>query len=42
MALLIVGEVMNLAWIAVLSIAVALEKLLPRSERAWLRPWASR
>jgi predicted metal-binding membrane protein len=33
MALLFVGGVMNLAWIAALSIAVALEKLLPGSER---------
>jgi len=33
MALLFVGGVMNLAWIAALSIAVALEKLLPRGER---------
>jgi predicted metal-binding membrane protein len=33
MALLFVGGVMNLAWIAALSIAVALEKLLPHGER---------
>ena len=33
MALLFVGGVMNLAWIAALSITVALEKLLPRGER---------
>ena len=33
MALLFVGGVMNLAWIAALSIAVAIEKLLPRGER---------
>jgi predicted metal-binding membrane protein len=33
MALLFVGGVMNLAWIAALSIAVALEKLLPGGER---------
>ena len=33
MALLFVGGVMNLAWIAALSIALALEKLLPRGER---------
>jgi predicted metal-binding membrane protein len=33
MALLFVGGVMNLAWVAALSIAVALEKLLPRGER---------
>src|SRR6185369_1379141 len=33
MALLFVGGVMNLAWIAALSIAVAVEKLAPRGER---------
>jgi predicted metal-binding membrane protein len=33
MALLFVGGVMNLAWIAALSVAVALEKLLPRGDR---------
>ena len=33
MALLFVGGVMNLAWIAALSVAVALEKLLPHGER---------
>ena len=33
MALLFVGGVMNLAWVAALSIAVSLEKLLPRGER---------
>ena len=33
MALLFVGGVMNLAWIAALSIAVALEKLAPRGEQ---------
>ncbi len=33
MALLFVGGVMNLAWIAALSIAVAFEKLLPGGER---------
>ena len=33
MALLFVGGVMNLAWIAALSIAVAIEKLLPGGER---------
>ncbi len=33
MALLFVGGVMNLAWIAALSIAVALEKLLPGGEQ---------
>jgi predicted metal-binding membrane protein len=33
MALLFVGGVMNLAWVAALAIAVALEKLLPRGER---------
>jgi predicted metal-binding membrane protein len=33
MALLFVGGVMNLAWIAALSITVAVEKLLPRGER---------
>ena len=32
MALLFVGGVMNLAWIAALSIAVAIEKLTPRGE----------
>ena len=34
MALLFVGGVMNLAWIAALSLAVAIEKLAPRGE--WL------
>jgi predicted metal-binding membrane protein len=33
MALLFVGGVMNLAWIAALSIAVAIEKLAPHGER---------
>lgn len=33
MALLFVGGVMNLTWIAALSLAVAMEKLLPRGER---------
>ena len=33
MALLFVGGVMNLAWIAALSIAVAIEKLMPRGQR---------
>ena len=33
MALLFVGGVMNLAWIAALTIAVAIEKLAPRGER---------
>ena len=33
MALLFVGGAMNLAWVAALSIAVALEKLLPGGER---------
>jgi predicted metal-binding membrane protein len=33
MALLFVGGVMNLAWVAALSIAVSLEKLLPRGDR---------
>jgi predicted metal-binding membrane protein len=33
MALLFVGGVMNLAWIAALSIAVAIEKLAPRGDR---------
>ncbi len=33
MALLFVGGVMNLAWIAALSIAVAIEKMVPRGER---------
>lgn len=33
MALLFVGGVMNLAWIAALSISVAIEKLLPHGER---------
>jgi hypothetical protein len=32
MALLFVGGVMNLAWIAALSIVVAIEKLAPRGE----------
>ena len=39
MALLFVGGVMNLAWIAALSIAVAIEKLMPRGS-AWRRCWA--
>jgi predicted metal-binding membrane protein len=34
MALLFVGGVMNLAWIAALSLAVAIEKMAPRGE--WL------
>ncbi len=33
MALLFVGGVMNLAWVAALAIAVALEKMLPRGEQ---------
>jgi predicted metal-binding membrane protein len=33
MALLFVGGVMNLAWIAALSIVVAVEKLAPHGER---------
>jgi len=33
MALLFVGGVMNLAWVAALSLAVGFEKLLPRGER---------
>jgi predicted metal-binding membrane protein len=33
MALLFVGGVMNLAWIAALSVAVAVEKLAPGGER---------
>jgi predicted metal-binding membrane protein len=33
MALLFVGGVMNLAWIAALSIAVAIEKLMPQGQR---------
>jgi predicted metal-binding membrane protein len=33
MALLFVGGVMNLAWIAALSIAVAIEKMVPHGER---------
>jgi len=38
MALLFVGGAMNLAWIAALSVAVALEKLVPAGERVshWL------
>ena len=38
MALLFVGGVMNLAWIAALSVAVAIEKLAPGGERLsrWL------
>jgi predicted metal-binding membrane protein len=32
MALLFVGGVMNLAWIAALSIVVAIEKMAPRGE----------
>jgi predicted metal-binding membrane protein len=34
MALLFVGGVMNIAWIAALTIAVAIEKMAPRGERA--------
>jgi predicted metal-binding membrane protein len=33
MGLLFVGGVMNLPWVAALSIAVALEKLAPRGDR---------
>ncbi|WP_232073003.1 DUF2182 domain-containing protein [Variovorax sp. RA8] len=33
MALLFVGGVMNLAWVAALSIAVAIEKLMPQGQR---------
>lgn len=33
MVLLFVGGVMNLAWVAALSIAVAIEKLVPRGDR---------
>ena len=33
MALLFVGGVMNLAWVAALAVAVALEKMVPRGER---------
>lgn len=33
MVLLFVGGVMNLAWVAALSVAVAIEKLVPRGER---------
>ncbi|WP_255429273.1 DUF2182 domain-containing protein [Ramlibacter albus] len=33
MALLFVGGVMNIAWIAALSVAVAIEKMAPRGER---------
>ena len=33
MALLFVGGVMNLAWVAALSIAVAIEKMAPHGER---------
>jgi predicted metal-binding membrane protein len=33
MALLFVGGVMNLAWIAALSIVVAIEKMAPRGEQ---------
>ena len=36
MALLFVGGVMNLAWIAALSIAVAIEKLAPHGEKVAL------
>jgi predicted metal-binding membrane protein len=38
MALLFVGGVMNLAWIAALSVAIAIEKLFPSGERLshWL------
>ena len=37
MALLFVGGVMNLAWIAALSVVVAIEKLAPYGERlSWL------
>ncbi len=33
MVLLFVGGVMNLAWVAALTLAVAIEKILPRGER---------
>jgi len=33
MLLLFVGGVMNLAWVAALTLAVAIEKMLPRGER---------
>lgn len=37
MALLFVGGVMNIAWVAALAVAVAIEKMLPGGERvAWL------
>ena len=38
MALLFVGGVMNLAWIAALSLVVAIEKLAPRGDQIsrWL------
>ncbi len=37
MALLFVGGAMNLAWVAALSVAVAIEKLAPQGERlAWM------
>ena len=32
MLLLFVGGVMNLAWVAALTLAVAIEKMLPRGE----------
>jgi predicted metal-binding membrane protein len=33
MALLFVGGVMNIAWVAALSVAVAIEKMVPGGER---------
>ena len=33
MILLFVGGIMNLAWVAALTLAVAIEKMLPRGER---------
>ena len=33
MLLLFVGGVMNLAWVAALTLAVAIEKMFPRGER---------
>ena len=33
MLLLFVGGVMNLAWVAALTLAVAIEKMLPHGER---------
>ena len=33
MLLLFVGGVMNLAWVGALTLAVAIEKMLPRGER---------